>query len=123
MDTFDTFRLCGPAPARPSDIVTFNTACPVDPGGEPRGGVKSPAGKLSEINTQPEPSQLTTSVDQPIGPAQFRPIVRQKWPLSTEVITIANPAHAAIYAEVRDSGVPNYMCARRPIPSGLNIAA
>lgn len=70
-------------------------------------------------------STRSTSKDQVlvITPVEYRPFVDAYWPATSAHAKTCAPLHAGIYDKVRKYGVPNYMGAKAPIPSGLNIPA
>lgn len=55
------------------------------------------------------------------GPREYQPHILHKWPTSSRQGVGVAPHHMQIYDAVRCLGVPNYMGARIPIPSGLNV--
>lgn len=58
-----------------------------------------------------------------VGPADYKSFVLNNWPGGTPHAAERAPLHTSIYDQVKNMGVPNYMGARIPIPSGLNIPA
>ena len=59
----------------------------------------------------------------PLTPLQYRPYLEKIWPHTQDVQWTDTTGYHDIYTQVRKTALPNYMEARIPIPSGLNIPA
>ena len=59
----------------------------------------------------------------PPSPLRFKNTLLQFWPLSTSKLANKANDYKLIYDIVHETGLPNYMEAKIPIPSGLNIKA
>ena len=68
--------------------------------------------------------ELTTKAvyNPPHTPSSYRMVLDGFWPTSTDIWN-KYPEFRRIYDEVRETALPNHIGARRPLVSGLNIAA
>ena len=57
----------------------------------------------------------------PPSPLLFRPSFLKIWPISSSALLSKAPEYKCIYDIVRSTGLPNYLGAWIPIPSGLQI--
>ena len=57
----------------------------------------------------------------PPGPLLFKPTLERFWPLAVPLQRSSFPAYLLLYQVVRKTGLPNYLKARMPVPSGLHI--
>ena len=58
-----------------------------------------------------------------ISPLQYSKYIHQFWPDPTDEAINNAPYHMRLYYDVKQSGVPNYLKGRRPVPSDLNTDA
>lgn len=58
-----------------------------------------------------------------VSPRQFSKVINEKWPWPTVKAHQAFPEFMETYYDVRSTGLPNYLAARRPLKSYLNIPA
>ena len=58
-----------------------------------------------------------------IGPIQYASYIRDIWPTPTSSAVRTLPVHMDLYQKVKLTNLPNYLEARRPIPSDLNCDA
>ena len=78
------------------------------------------------MHDQPQQGSLVTpdaTEPPPMSPIAYRPILDKIWPRPRPEMWANNRTYMEMYCAVRDTALPNYMRARIPVPSGLNIQA
>ena len=68
----------------------------------------------------PDEAPQCTNKPERVTPMTFKTTVRNVWPEPTQEASGKNPFHMALYYDVKNSGVPNYLAVRRQIPSQIH---
>ena len=70
-----------------------------------------------------DPEELRPRQNAQVGPYDYAPVIRERWPTpAPEAWKMANQ-HMSIYMKVKDTNLPNYILAKIPIPSDIKCDA
>ena len=78
--------------------------------------------ELSPVWRDPEITD-TSQAKRELGPVDYVSVIENKWPDPSKEARRSYASHMHIYAEVKATGLSNYLCAKIEIPSDIKCDA